>query len=235
MKESQLNYILSKNASPRPINERWKAIKYISTLTSSSPVFDFQKYVRGYEINLANGNNDECSVEYVTEPIPGFKVWDYEGLNPAITSEKQKTLTFIPLKFIISVSLIPLIDQKYNITLNLNGGTLSSQSLNDLSTGDIVDLTKYTPTHAPETDGTDIIFLGWSKKNSGILYKNSVKPKLISSIKIRYSDIDLYAIWSYDVDDDNIPDSDDSIVYTGTNVIDMAIADDAILHDDIAL
>ena len=237
MKESQFKYILNKSGDPNlPEEERWKNIKYISTLTSASPVFDFQKYVRGYEANLLNNNTDECSVEYITSPIPGFKVIDYQGLNPTASTKRQKTTTFIPLKFILSVSVLPPVKKTTSLKLifNVNGGNNGPGIITGIEENTVIDLSQYkVPTHSDDVDGTKIVFLGWSTiKSDKIYFIDDEMPEIVTTLSINNSSVNLYAIWAYDIDQDGIPDitEDYDDVYTGSSLVDFAIVDDAKLY-----
>ena len=109
----------------------------------------------------------------------------------------------------------------YTLTYNANGGHFASEATTTTkeemiaATGDH-DLNytdEYTPTHAQTSEGKNVIFLGWStKKQEKVFSKDDVADaertasSIITKVNIQNPTTTVYAVWSLDENNNNIPD-----------------------------
>ena len=115
------------------------------------------------------------------------------------------------------------LESSYDLTYDANGGTIGDSEkhiVNDITTKDPENYTldpTINPTHADE--GTeDVLFAGWTTDvdAKGKIY--SVKDAKNGSVPAAVEVVDLiktntvYALWSYDADDDDTPDINEIIV-----------------------
>ncbi|MCL2863742.1 MAG: hypothetical protein FWE54_06685, partial [Methanimicrococcus sp.] len=61
------------------------------------------------------------------------------------------------------------------------------------------------PTHAQD-DGYDVLFMGWSLTQAGIIDKDGTVPALVTEVTIDDKDVTVYAVWGYDKNGDGTPD-----------------------------
>ena len=115
------------------------------------------------------------------------------------------------------------ISAKYKLTYDANGGTIDGNEkhiVNDITTEDPENYTLDTtinPTHANE--GTeDVLFAGWTTDGSAQDQIYSVEDAKNGSVPAAVDAVDLietktvYALWSYDEDNDGTPDINEIIV-----------------------
>ena len=117
------------------------------------------------------------------------------------------------------------ISAKYTLTYNANGGTINGKDtfvVNDIALADATNYklgeeTDYTaPTHANVDDKT-VLFAGWTLTNTeGKIYsvedaKNGSVPAAVDAVDLTKNDT-VYALWSYDEDNDGTPDINEIIV-----------------------
>ena len=109
----------------------------------------------------------------------------------------------------------------YTLTYNANGGHFASEATTTTkeemiaATGDH-DLNytdEYTPTHAQTSEGKNVIFLGWStEKQEKVFSKGDVADaertasSIITKVNIQNPTTTVYAVWSLDENNNNIPD-----------------------------
>ena len=109
----------------------------------------------------------------------------------------------------------------YTLTYNANGGHFASEATTTTkeemiaATGDH-DLNytdEYTPTHAQTSEGKNVIFLGWStEKQEKVFSKDDVADaertasSIITKVNIQNPTTTVYAVWSLDENNNNIPD-----------------------------
>ena len=119
------------------------------------------------------------------------------------------------------------ISAKYTLTYNANGGTINGKDtfvVNDIALADATNYklgeeTDYTaPTHANVDDKT-VLFAGWTLTNTeGKIYSvedatapNANIPAAVDAVDLTVTKT-VYALWSYDEDNDGTPDINEIIV-----------------------
>ncbi|HJB77188.1 MAG TPA: S-layer homology domain-containing protein [Candidatus Oscillibacter avistercoris] len=136
------------------------------------------------------------------------------------------------------------ISAKYKLTYDANGGTIDGSEkhiVNDITTKDPENYTLDTtinPEHADE--GTkDVLFAGWTTDvdATGKIYrvedaKNGSVPAAVDTVDLTVTKT-VYALWSYDEDNDGTPDINEIIVtpaditiYTGGSDYEGGIVDE---------
>lgn len=112
--------------------------------------------------------------------------------------------------------------QKYTLTYDGNGGKFGT---GEDATDTREDATKYasgatadldftnTPTH-DAVDNKNVVFIGWSKTQYGVLSKTDSKPDLINKVTFGKGNETVYAVWGYDYEGgaDATPDVYQAIV-----------------------
>ena len=105
----------------------------------------------------------------------------------------------------------------YTLTYDANGGQFDSEATTTskeetiAATGDhdLNYTSDYTPTHAQSED-KNVIFLGWSAEKLDVLKSTSdaaeIAGKIITSVDVTDNGAIVYAVWSLDENDNNIPD-----------------------------
>ena len=140
------------------------------------------------------------------------------------------------------------ISAKYTLTYNANGGTINGKDtfvVNDIALADATNYklgeeTDYTaPTHANVDDKT-VLFAGWTLTNTeGKIYSvedatapNANIPAAVDAVDLIKNNT-VYALWSYDEDNDDTPDINEIIVtpaditiYTGGSDYEGGIVDE---------
>ncbi|MBM6910414.1 S-layer homology domain-containing protein [Oscillibacter valericigenes] len=115
------------------------------------------------------------------------------------------------------------LESSYDLTYDANGGTIDGSEkhiVNDITTKDPENYTLDTtinPEHADE--GTkDVLFAGWTTDvdATGKIYsvedaKNGSVPAAVEAVDLTETET-VYALWSYDADDDGTPDINEIIV-----------------------
>ena len=104
----------------------------------------------------------------------------------------------------------------YTLTYDANGGQFSSGETTSKTKQETIATTgnhplkytgEYTPTYTSE--GKKIIFLGWSTTKQDLLTKQNVTtnaPNIITNVDIQDSTKTVYAVWSLDENNNDIPD-----------------------------
>ena len=100
MRKTQLDFLCQSFGDPKLLdNEKWKSIKYIFI---ENPIVDVQKLVKHNEImyidNLTIG--------------PGFYILSHANSDLGINNHNDLVVTFIPLKIIDKISIIPALDDE---------------------------------------------------------------------------------------------------------------------------
>ena len=99
----------------------------------------------------------------------------------------------------------------YTLTYDANGGQFSSGETTSETKQETIATTgnhplkytgEYTPTYTSE--GKKIIFLGWSTTKQDLLTNNA--PNIITNVDIQDSTTTVYAVWSLDENNNDIPD-----------------------------
>ena len=105
----------------------------------------------------------------------------------------------------------------YTLTYDANGGQFGSEATTTskeetiAATGDhdLNYTSDYTPTHAQSED-KNVIFLGWSAEKLDVLKSTSdaaeIAGKIITSVDVTDNGAIVYAVWSLDENNNNIPD-----------------------------
>ena len=100
----------------------------------------------------------------------------------------------------------------YTLTYDANGGKFDSENTKTETidkTGDhaLNYTSDYTPAYTSE--GKKIVFLGWSTTRQNLLTKQNVTttaPNIITNVNIQNSTTTVYAVWSLDENNNDIPD-----------------------------
>jgi uncharacterized repeat protein (TIGR02543 family) len=98
--------------------------------------------------------------------------------------------------------------ETFTIHYDANGGDQTSCPADAEVVPNTYDLDDTTvPTHADDTDGTAIIFIGWTETADSKIYaKDDTAPTTIANVTIIDDDITVYAVWGYDTNDNGTPD-----------------------------
>ena len=157
---------------------------------------------------LAHIPNTEASA---VKPSSGFTT-DGAWSNPAPTTD---TVVKIDTIYTYTLKAVPPAST-YTLTYDANGGQFSSGETTSETKQETIATTgnhplkytdEYTPTYTSE--GKKIIFLGWSTTKQDLLTKQNVTtnaPNIITNVDIQDSTTTVYAVWSLDENNNDIPD-----------------------------
>ena len=157
---------------------------------------------------LAHIPNTEASA---VKPSSGFTT-DGAWSNPAPTTD---TVVKIDTIYTYTLKAVPPAPT-YTLTYDANGGQFSSGETTSETKQETIATTgnhplkytgEYTPTYTSE--GKKIIFLGWSTTKQDLLTKQNVTtnaPNIITNVDIQDSTTTVYAVWSLDENNNDIPD-----------------------------
>ncbi|AIZ55996.1 hypothetical protein Mpt1_c00910 [Candidatus Methanoplasma termitum] len=95
-------------------------------------------------------------------------------------------------------------ENTYSVTYDANGGTGAPAKETGLLDGAHT-LSPTAPTHAQQ-GGSDVLFMGWSLAQTGVLAKGDTVPALVTSVTISGNDETVYAVWGIDINSNGIPD-----------------------------
>ena len=183
--------------------------KFVGSITGNTPVSFYVAKEFTYEEIVAAGNKAVNSVKVETEDLE-----DYIPQEDEVTTE---------------------IDVSYKLNYDANGGKFSTNQEIASVTGLAASETSYSlwsegttpvddsgqpldePEHDPAEDNTKVLFAGWSEFDSnGTIYSkgDANVPDKVTSVIISTDNKTVYAIWSYDKNNNDVPDIDEDFTLT---------------------
>lgn len=98
---------------------------------------------------------------------------------------------------------------KYKLRYNINtgDGTVPTDSNNYVPT-EVVTLSTQTSgmSHARTSEGYKVLYMGWATTAYPVLTANDSPPSIVTSVTFQNKDIDVYATWGVDANNNDIPD-----------------------------
>lgn len=151
--------------------------------------------------------NPLTNIPSTVKPSSGFTT-DGAWSNPAPTTD---TVVKIDTIYTYTLKAVPPAPT-YTLTYDANGGKFDSENTKTETidkTGDhaLNYTSDYTPAYTSE--GKKIVFLGWSTTRQNLLTKQNVTttaPNIITNVNIQNSTTTVYAVWSLDENNNDIPD-----------------------------
>ena len=158
----------------------------------------------GTEITLDYSNGSESPIQY-TEPGMTNTSSKVDMSTPG---EKRIDFIFLGVSTKDDTCLRITAESTYDLTYDLNGGMLGTGPKNVTQlfaqNGYVLDAAT-VPTHSG--DGTAMLFIGWTQERDEKIYaKKDPVPMTLKTVDIVDENVTVYAVWSYDTNDDGIPD-----------------------------